>query len=126
MNSFTLPLISQGNNRKTTRRQQATHGQRVGSDRIHLQNHIVWDRKTLIPKGKVVEAVARAFNNPDGFYHVAISFGVWTDHQPQRRYECPHRTSSRSVPAFVTRKSESPTIIGRSPKLTVARRPGYP
>lgn len=37
--------------------------------------YTVWDRKTIIPKGKVVEGVARAFNNQSGFYHVGISLG---------------------------------------------------
>lgn len=39
------------------------------------RSYITWDRKTAIPKGKVVEGVARAFNNPSGFYHVGISLG---------------------------------------------------
>jgi len=35
----------------------------------------VWDRKSVIPRNKIVVGVARAFNNPSGFYHVGVSLG---------------------------------------------------
>jgi len=39
-----------------------------------LQN-TVWDRSSVIPAGKIVVGVARAFNNNAGYYHVGISLG---------------------------------------------------
>ena len=36
---------------------------------------VVWDRETVVPRGKLFVGVALAFNNDSGFYHVAISLG---------------------------------------------------
>jgi hypothetical protein len=35
----------------------------------------VWDGRSIIPRNKIVVGVARAFNNPSGFYHVGVSLG---------------------------------------------------
>jgi len=42
-----------------------------------LQN-TSWDRSSVIPAGKIVLGVARAFNNNAGYYHVGISLGNGT------------------------------------------------
>ena len=40
-----------------------------------FRSYSVWDRKTDIPRGKVVAGVAKSGNNRSGYYHIGISLG---------------------------------------------------